>query len=151
MLQLMSPIAQSIPGNGECPGLRGPVMMALVFGLLFARVGHAQEKVSITEITPNVLVFATRTGNVIALVGPDGALLIGTPSADSTAHISNELANRTKSPMRYVVIAPSGSRAVGRRCGLGTARSVRGHAGKGARTHWRSRHGARASAFGAVC
>lgn len=103
----MSTIAQSIPGNGECPGLRGPVMMALVFVLLFARVGSAQEKVGITEITPNVLVFATRTGNVIALVGPDGALLIGTPSADSTAHISNELANRTKSPMRYVVIAPS--------------------------------------------
>src|SRR6266700_3904106 len=44
--------------------------------------------------------------NVVALVGPDGALLIGTPSADSTERISSELANRTKSPVRYVVIAP---------------------------------------------
>jgi len=60
----------------------------------------------ITEIAPNVLVFATRTGNVIALVGPDGALLIGTPSADSTERIGSELAKRTKSPARYVVIMP---------------------------------------------
>ena len=80
--------------------------MAFVFALVFAGAGRGQETVGITEITPNVLVFATRTGNVIALVGPDGALLIGTPSADSTARISSELANRTKSPVRYVVIAP---------------------------------------------
>jgi hypothetical protein len=66
----------------------------------------APETVGITEFTPNVLVFATRTGNVVASVGPDGALLIGTPSADSTEPISSELAKRTKSPVRYVVIAP---------------------------------------------
>jgi len=65
----------------------------------------APETVGITEVTPNVLVFATRTGNVVASVGPDGALLIGTPSADSTEPISSELAKRTKSPVRYVVIA----------------------------------------------
>ena len=82
------------------------VLMASVFALLFATFGRAQETLGMTEITPNVVVFATRTGNVIALVGPDGALLIGTPSADSTARISSELANRTKSPVRYVVIAP---------------------------------------------
>jgi len=80
--------------------------MAAAFVLGFASAGSAQEAASITEVTPNVVVFATRTGNVIALVGPDGALLIGTPSADSTARISRELANRTKSPVRYVVIAP---------------------------------------------
>jgi hypothetical protein len=80
--------------------------MMSVFGLLFTGVGRAQETVGITEVTPNVLVFATRTGNVIALVGADGALLIGTPSADSTEPISGELAKRTKSPVRYVVIAP---------------------------------------------
>jgi len=77
---------------------------ALVLG--FASASNAQETVSITEVTPNVVVFATRTGNVVALVGPDGALLIGTPSADSTERISSELAKRTKSPVRYVVIAP---------------------------------------------
>jgi len=90
----------------RCIGIRVPVLMAFVFALASAGVGRAQEAVGITEITPNVLVFATRTGNVVALVGPDGALLIGTPSADSTARISSELANRTKSPVRYVVIAP---------------------------------------------
>jgi cyclase len=66
----------------------------------------APETVGTTEVTPNVLVFATKTGNVVASVGPDGALLIGTPSADSTEPISSELAKRTKSPVRYVVIMP---------------------------------------------
>jgi hypothetical protein len=66
----------------------------------------APETVGITEVTPNVFVFATRTGNVVASVGPDGALLIGTPSADSTESISSELVKRTKSPLRYVVIMP---------------------------------------------
>jgi len=60
----------------------------------------------VTEISPTLLVFATSNGNVAVSVGPDGALLIGTPSADSTAAIANILASRTKSPVRYVVIAP---------------------------------------------
>lgn len=87
-------------------GFRRPALAAFVFALLFTGTSKAQDTVGITEVTPNVLVFATRTGNVIALVGPDGALLIGTPSTDSTARISSELASRTKSPVRYVVIAP---------------------------------------------
>lgn len=90
----------------RCVGIRVLVLMAFVLALLFAGVGRAQETVGITEVTPNVVVFATRTGNVVALVGPDGALLIGMPSADSTEHISGELAKRTKSPVRYVVIVP---------------------------------------------
>ena len=87
-------------------GLPMKTLIAFVLMLLVAGVGKAQETVGITEITPSVLVFATRTGNVIALVGPDGALLIGMPSADSTEPISGELVKRTKSPVRYVVIAP---------------------------------------------
>ncbi|HEV2197498.1 MAG TPA: hypothetical protein VGR55_18070 [Candidatus Acidoferrum sp.] len=90
----------------RCIRFRRPVLLAFVLGLLLTGVGRAQEMPGITEVTPNVLVFATRTGNVIASVGPDGALLIGTPSADSTERISGELAKRTKSPVRYVVIAP---------------------------------------------
>jgi cyclase len=73
---------------------------------MFVCAGRAQEPVGFTEVTPNVLVFATRTGNVVASVGQDGALLIGTPSADSTEGINSELAKRTKSPARYVLIAP---------------------------------------------
>lgn len=87
-------------------GLNKPVLTALALASMFATFGSARETLGITEITPNVVVFATRAGNVIALVGPDGALLIGTPSADSTERISGELAKRTKSPVRYVVIAP---------------------------------------------
>lgn len=83
--------------------------MAFLCALLFTGVGKAQDTVGITEVTPNVLVFATRTGNVVALVGPDGALLVGMPSADSTDRVSGELAKRTKSPIRYLVIAPGNS------------------------------------------
>jgi len=38
----------------------------------------------VTEITPELLVFATTAGNVVASVGPDGALHVGTPTAAST-------------------------------------------------------------------
>lgn len=87
-------------------GLPTRTLTAFLLTLLFAGFARAQETVGLTQITPNVLVFATRTGNVVALVGPDGAVLVGTPSADSTERISSELANRTKSSVRYVVIAP---------------------------------------------
>lgn len=87
-------------------GLPTRTLTAFLLTLLFAGFARGQETVGLTEITPNVLVFATRTGNVVALVGPDGALLVGTPSADSTERISSELAQRTKSSVRYVVIAP---------------------------------------------
>lgn len=89
------------------------VVWLTLAGFVCERSGWAQEKVQsheetvgVTEITPNVLVFATSAGNVVASVGPDGALLVGTPSATSTERISSVLASRTKSPLRYVVIMP---------------------------------------------
>jgi hypothetical protein len=82
------------------------MQVGFALGFMLVATGRGQEAAGFTEVTPNVLVFATRTGNVVALVGPDGALLIGTPSADSTERISGELAKRTKSPARYVLIAP---------------------------------------------
>jgi|SRR5438552_2505161 len=66
----------------------------------------AQETIGVTEITPELLVFATTAGNVVASVGEDGALLVGTPAIASTAYISNLLASRTKSAVRYVVVGP---------------------------------------------
>jgi hypothetical protein len=93
--------------------LGAATLVGFALGFAFVCAGGTQETVSgesgdvkVTEVTANVLVFATRTGNVIASVGPDGALLLGVPSADSTERISSELAKRTKSPVRYVVIAP---------------------------------------------
>lgn len=70
------------------------------------RVDPAQPRMKMTEIAPNVLVFATRKGNVLASVGPEGALLLGTPSAESTEQVSNVLASRTQSAFRCVVIWP---------------------------------------------
>jgi cyclase len=67
---------------------------------------RAQEQIAVTEITPTALVFATSSGNAVASVGPDGALLFGMPSAASTSFVSQVLAQRTKSPARYVVIFP---------------------------------------------
>lgn len=72
---------------------------------VFVTCANAQER-GVTEITPNVLVFATITGNVVASVGPDGALLVGTPSAPSTPQIQRILSQRTRNPKRYVVIYP---------------------------------------------
>ena len=63
-------------------------------------------QVNVTEITPNLLVFSTTAGNVVASVGKDGAFLVGTPPVASTPQISRVLGDRTKSPFRYVVIAP---------------------------------------------
>ncbi len=74
--------------------------------LLFALSLRAQTSVGVTEITPNVLVFATSNGNVVASIGPDGAFLVGTPSADSTQQISDIISKRTQGAFRYVVIGP---------------------------------------------
>ena len=79
--------------------------LALTGGLACA----ADNPVAVTELAPNLLVFATTSGNVVASVVPDGALLVGTPSAASTHAISKILASRTKSAFRYVVIAPQPS------------------------------------------
>jgi cyclase len=66
----------------------------------------APESVAVTEVAPNLLVLSTNAGNVVASVGPDGALLVGTPSATSTLRINGILAQHTKSSVRYVVIWP---------------------------------------------
>lgn len=87
--------------------LRSIVLTSLLLAVAATSVASPQETVGITEVTANVLVFSTSTGNVVASVGSDGALLIGTPPAASTDRISAELANRTKSPVRYVVILPA--------------------------------------------
>jgi cyclase len=81
---------------------------ALIGLLVFAQspAFGAEETVGVTEITPTLLVFSTANGNVVTSVGPDGALLIGTPSASSTQQINRILMTRTKSSVRYVVIAP---------------------------------------------
>lgn len=86
-------------------GFATSILIPLALGLTSNSVIAAPEVVGVAEITPNVLVFATSSGNVVASVGPDGALLVGTPSAASTPQISSLLANRTKSSVRYVVIA----------------------------------------------
>lgn len=78
----------------------------LLFSALAVSLAIGQESPAVTELNPNLLVFGTSAGNVVCSVGQDGALLIGTPSASSTAFIADTLQKRTKSPVRYVVIFP---------------------------------------------
>jgi hypothetical protein len=88
----------------DCARFPTIVLMSLIVWLTGKSAVSAQERVEVTEISANVLVFATNSGNVVASVGPDGALLVGTPSAASTVPINSILATRTKSVVRYVVI-----------------------------------------------
>ncbi len=78
----------------------------IVLLLWFLCSSLAAQRASVTEAGPNLLIFATATGNVVASVGPDGALLIGTPSVSATPQISSILDGRTKSSARYVVVFP---------------------------------------------
>lgn len=86
--------------------LRAIFLLQLVLGLVFEPATVTHPSVGVSEITPQLLVFATESGNVVASIGLDGAFLVGTPSTASTPQISSILANRTKSAVRYVVIAP---------------------------------------------
>jgi hypothetical protein len=54
-------------------------------------------------------VLTTPAGNSIASVGPDGAVVVGVQSPLTTAAIEAELARRTRSPRRFVVLAPGDS------------------------------------------
>jgi hypothetical protein len=83
-----------------------PLLLPLILALLWTSIARADENMRVTEINPNLLLFSTSSGNVIASVGPDGAFLVGTPSAASTQQISSLLATKTHSVARYVVIFP---------------------------------------------
>lgn len=89
-----------------CIRLGSAFFVLFVLGTICESEISAQKTPGVTEISPNLLVFATTAGNVVVSVGPDGALLVGTPSAASTPRINSVLASRTKSGIRYVVIAP---------------------------------------------
>jgi cyclase len=67
---------------------------------------------SVSEPAPGILVITTKAGNSIASVGPDGAVLVGIQTPATTAAIEAELAKRTKSPRRYVVLSPGDSTVV---------------------------------------
>jgi len=100
--------------------------MALAAGLavsLSPSVMNAQA-VSVAEPAPGVLVITTPAGNSIASVGPDGAVLVGIQTPATSAAIEAELAKRTKSPRRYVVLSPGDSTVVAGDAGWGALGAV---------------------------
>lgn len=89
-----------------CVRRRMIIVVPFVLVFMCSLPNNAQETVGVTEITPELLVFSTSAGNVVASVGPDGGLVVGTPPTASTPIISGILASRTKSTVRYVIIGP---------------------------------------------
>lgn len=88
--------------------------------LLFAVPGVARaQTVAVQEAAPGVLVLTTPAGNSIASVGSDGAVLAGVQSPVTTAALEAELARRTASLRRYVVLAPGDSGVVAGDAGWG--------------------------------
>lgn len=102
-------------------GLWLPVAIAVSAG--WTRLAAAQE-VSVAEAAPGVLVFTTPAGNSIASVGPDGAVVAGIQTPGATPAIEAELARRTRSPRRYVVLSPGDSTAVSGDAGWGALGAV---------------------------
>jgi cyclase len=82
------------------------------------------QDVRVLEVAPGVLVLSTRAGNSIASVGPDGAVLVGVQTPATTRAIEAELARRTRSPRRYVVLAPGDSTVVAGDAGWGALGAV---------------------------
>lgn len=82
------------------------ILIFMFLSAMTSASAMAPDQVAVTEITPNLLVLATASGNVVASVGTDGALLVGTPSAASTPVIDRVLRQRTKSAVRYIVVFP---------------------------------------------
>ena len=60
--------------------------MKILALMLLVGLALGAEEVSVTEISPTLLLFGTSAGNVLTSIGPDGALMIGTPSASSTTY-----------------------------------------------------------------
>jgi hypothetical protein len=85
--------------------------------------GSAQE-VSTVEAAPGVLVFTTPAGNSIASVGPDGAVIVGVQTPAATPAIEAEIAHRTRSSRRYVVLSPGDSTVVAGDAGWGALGAV---------------------------
>ncbi|HEX6105776.1 MAG TPA: hypothetical protein VFZ26_09345 [Gemmatimonadales bacterium] len=79
----------------------------------------AAQAVVVQEPAPGVLVLTTPAGNSIASVGPEGAVLAGVQSPVTTAAIEAELARRTPSRRRFVVLAPGDSGVVSGDAGWG--------------------------------
>ena len=79
-------------------------VMAVAALAFAAATVRAEGLVKIEDLSHGVVLFKTSSGNVIGLIGSDGAILVGTPSVESTKEINKFISDRTKSTFRYVVI-----------------------------------------------
>jgi cyclase len=98
---------------------RKTLLVGWLLAAHLAGAPSAAQTVAVQELTPGVLVLTTAAGNSVASVGPDGALVAGVQSALTTAAIEAELARRTPSSRRFVVLAPGDSGVVSGDAGWG--------------------------------
>lgn len=84
----------------------------LVAALLSALPWAAHSQVRVTSLGEHVILLQTPRGNLVASVGPEGAVLVGAVDTLSAAAIADTLTARTGSPRRFV-IAIAGLASVG--------------------------------------
>ena len=53
-------------------------LLTMVPSVAFSHPRSASENVAVADLGPNLVVFTTSTGNVVASAGPDGVLLVST-------------------------------------------------------------------------
>jgi hypothetical protein len=100
------------------------IVLVAAIGIGLPARAASPQVVSVVEPAPGVLVITTKAGNSIASVGPDGAVLVGRQTPATTAAIEAELARRTKSPRRYVVLSPGDSTVVAGDAGWGALGAI---------------------------
>lgn len=100
--------------------------IVLVAAVAACRPGLAAkgQVLSVVEPAPGILVITTKAGNSMASVGSDGAVLVGIQTPATTAAIEAELAKRTRSHRRYVVLSPGDSTVVAGDAGWGALGAI---------------------------
>jgi cyclase len=83
-----------------------------VVTLLFALAPTGYAQVRVTSVAEHVILVQTGRGNLVASVGPEGAVLVGAVDTLSAAAIADTLRARAGSPRRFV-IAIAGLASVG--------------------------------------
>ena len=82
------------------------IRATLVLALL---AGAAAPALAQTELAPGLVLYAEPTGNVLAYADSAGAFVVGPLTSALTRTIQGDLARRTGSPMRYVIVTPNGA------------------------------------------
>lgn len=88
------------------------LVRCLAATLLFVPGAPADAQVRVTSLADHLILLQTPRGNLVASVGPEGAVLVGAADTSSAGAIADSLTARSGSPRRFV-IAIAGLASVG--------------------------------------